>query len=41
VLRYFAHLKSSDAVERNYKRLAQALNGVATHFMGRDWVDGI
>jgi hypothetical protein len=40
VLRYFANLKSQEAVERNYLRLADALSGKTTRFMARDWIHG-
>jgi hypothetical protein len=40
VLRYFAALKSDDAVQRNRVRILNVLRGERERFMGRDWVDG-
>ena len=40
LLRYFARLKSAEAIERNLNSAVHVLAGNAGHYMGRDWVDG-
>ena len=40
VLRYFANLKSTDAKERNMKRVLEVLSGKKGRFLGRTWIDG-
>jgi hypothetical protein len=40
VARYLAALKSPAAKERNLQRVMKALEGEATRFVGRDWVEG-
>ncbi len=40
VLRYFAGLKSAEALERNVTRMVTILSGTDDHFVGRDWKDG-
>lgn len=40
ILRYFDHLKSEDALQRNIRRMLEILSGNTDHFMGRDWRDG-
>ncbi|HEY3876628.1 MAG TPA: DUF1905 domain-containing protein [Candidatus Kapabacteria bacterium] len=40
VLRYFANLKSPEALERNILRMLGILAGENGRFMGRDWIDG-
>lgn len=40
VLRYFAGLKSDEAVQNNLKRLLRVLNGASERFLARDWRDG-
>jgi hypothetical protein len=40
VLRYFAHLQSDSAKERNLEQMLRALRGEKIHYMGRDWIDG-
>jgi hypothetical protein len=41
VLRYFAGLKSGDAIARNVDRAMKVLSGEPGHFMGRDWRKGL
>jgi hypothetical protein len=40
ILRYFAALKTPEALDRNVERMVRILGGDAGRFMGRDWVDG-
>ena len=40
ILRYFANLKSAEALERNVARMLTILSGTDDHFMGRDWKSG-
>jgi Bacteriocin-protection, YdeI or OmpD-Associated/Domain of unknown function (DUF1905) len=40
ILRYFAALKSVEALERNRARALHALSGETTHFMARSWSGG-
>ena len=40
VLRYFAHLKSAEARERNLSKALKALSGERGRFMARTWRDG-
>lgn len=40
LLRYFAGLKSEEALHRNVDRALSVLSGKPGHFMGRDWRDG-
>ncbi len=40
ILRYFASLKSSQAVDRNITKALQMLGGEAGRFMARSWKDG-
>jgi hypothetical protein len=40
VLRYFASLKSEEAIERNIKKVLFVLSGNSGRFMARDWIDG-
>ena len=37
ILRYFAHLKSSEARKRNLQRVIDVLSGGKARFMGRSW----
>lgn len=40
ILRYFSWLKSTEARERNVKKVLQALTGPETRFMARTWKNG-
>jgi hypothetical protein len=40
VLRYFAGVKSEEAIQNNLKRLLRVLNGASERFLARDWHDG-
>lgn len=40
ILRYFASLKSSEAIERNVKNAIAVLSGEEMRFMARAWKDG-
>jgi hypothetical protein len=40
VLRYFANIKSEEALNRNIARALEALSGPKVRFMGRTWKDG-
>jgi hypothetical protein len=40
IVRYFAGLKSPEALQRNIVRATDVLEGNPGHFLGRDWVDG-
>lgn len=40
LLRYFARLKSAEAIERNLTRVIHVLAGNTGHYLGRDWRDG-
>lgn len=40
IVRYFSRLQSSEARDRNLRRVLRVLAGRAERFMGRDWVDG-
>lgn len=40
ILRYFSHLKSDEAKERNLKKVMFVLTGKAGRFMARSWKDG-
>lgn len=41
ILRYFAQLKSQEAIERNRKRAIDILSGKSGRFMARSWKDGV
>lgn len=40
VLRYFAGLKSQEAIQNNLERLLRVLNGASERFLAREWRDG-
>ena len=40
ILRYFASLRSSVALERNVKRALEVLSGKSARFMARSWSNG-
>ncbi len=40
VIRYFADLKSPEAIENNIKRLIRVLEGASERFLAREWRDG-
>lgn len=40
VVRYLLNLKSDEALQRNLARVAAALSGEPTRFLGRDWREG-
>ena len=40
LLRYFARLKSAEAIDRNSTRVLHVLAGNKGHYMGRDWAEG-
>ena len=41
ILRYFAQLKSPEAIERNITRALEVLSGTTGRFMARTWKDGV
>lgn len=40
ILRYFARLKSQEAIERNLQKAMHVLSGKAGRFMARSWENG-
>ena len=41
ILRYFAGLKSQEAINRNLKKALHVLSGKPARFMARSWKDGV